>query len=132
MFANKGRLKVALLIVGVFAVVSLEMYGAFHVQDAYGDGAAVHNNIIGSSNTVISNSKSKVTKTCPAGSHARNYITETEVTQKCKRYTHRHLNWKLQWVVQYTRIYDCRLVTTTSSYWEICNYRYSNGNQCGG
>ena len=58
--------------------------------------------------------------------------TETKVTQKCKLYTHRHLNWKLQWVVQYTSIYDCTLVTTTTSYWEVCKYRYPNGNQCGG
>ena len=131
MFGTKGRLKVTLLVV-LFLTVGLGMYAVFHALDAYGDGVAIHNDTIGSRERFLGGNTSSSPGTCPAGSHARNWITATRVYHKCKVYTHRHLNRRLQWVVQYTRVYDCTFKTTTSTYQEVCNYRYPNGSQCGG
>lgn len=132
---SSRRLQATLLIVAVM-VAGFGLYAGFHALDAHGDGTAVHNNTIKPKNTVIGTSTSTTAKPCRGASadepHNNGYITKTTVTQKCKLYTHRHLNWQLQWVVQYTRLFDCTLETKTSSYWDVCHYRNYNGSQCGG
>lgn len=118
MFANKGQLKVTILIVG-FLVVGLGMYGAFYALDVYGHGAAISRN--NSDDARVNETISDVSypSTCPACNNPRNYIARTTTYDLWRRTDHYHLSWS-GWVYQYTTGYYVRTVTEYTSFWDEC------------
>ena len=131
MFANKGRLKVALLVVGVL-VTSLGMYAGFQVQDAYGHGsAAIQRNLV---DTTIQKETKETTKQVKCWACNTAWRTKTKKTTKTKtetQTTHMHLTNDGKWSVQSKKINRTSSETSQNS-WSPCSHIYPGGGKCAG
>ena len=118
MFATKGRLKVALLVVGVL-VAGLGMYAAFHTLNAYGHGIAIPKNVSYDARVNETIRDVRYPSKCPACQTSRDYIGRTTTYDLWRRTDHYHLS-PSGWVYQYTTGYYVRTVTEYSSFWADC------------
>ena len=104
MFATKGRLKVALLVVG-FLIVELGMYGAFQIQEAnaHSFSCFFHSHSTSTSISTISITKTgkerrkylKCHSACPGSSHKQieykhDYLKTTRYRRSSGAICHKH------------------------------------------
>ena len=125
MNAIKGRLKVALLVVGILAV-GFGLYAAFDIHDAHAHTAAIHGWDISYSWHWVSSVVTNLT-TCPACGGSRSGTKTVNTYDVYRQLIHKHYVWGTGWVAQYwTEVYDSTESTVTTV-WDDCP-----NSSCGG
>lgn len=132
MLATKERLKVTPFVVGVLAV-GLGLYAGFQTDGAYGHTGKVPPGKDEFRSTLIKpihkGPKVPFSAYCSQCGTSRGGYTRTYIEEIYYRYAHYHLNWKLNWVYQYTWDKYIRTRTRTPKFWDPCSNSQCPSNQ---